>query len=220
MWVQVGQKAAGNENNFSARISTVLHFIFPSTTGWCYLTPWHKAGNLSLSLSLMHSDTHTCKSVGEERKVGTSRWRQRIGVGGRERRIIRRREEVWKVTVVPRTTTPQGSSHAALWSITIDLPSASHRHCLPHRNTQLQRCIPQLWVWIIYTSFDLKHTDQMNPYSLEHMKIRGGSIAVAEDTLMSKNCRFFPHECSENSGRFTWNPLWEKHPNRTLALKC
>lgn len=45
-----------------------------------------------------------------------------------------------KFTIVPCTLILQGSSHAALRSITIDLPSASYHHRLPLCNARRQDC--------------------------------------------------------------------------------
>lgn len=76
-------------------------------------------------------------------------------------------EVVLKVTVVPCTPTLHGSSHEALWSITIDLPSASHGRSHPHGNTQLKGCVPQLSD--MHTSSDLKPSDQMNLSGFEYI---------------------------------------------------
>lgn len=82
-------------------------------------------------------ETNATEQSRRQRESGISRWNGGISVQeARGKETIIRREAVWKVTVVPRTLTRQGSGHEALWSITIDLPSASHGRCLPHRSSR------------------------------------------------------------------------------------
>lgn len=80
-------------------------------------------------------ETNAAEQSRRQRESGISRWDGGISVPeARGKETIIRREAVWKVTVVPRTLTRQGSGHEALWSITIDLPSASHGRRLPRRS--------------------------------------------------------------------------------------
>lgn len=217
MWTHVAQKAAGNENNFSARISTVLHFIFPSATGWCHLTPWHKASShLSLSLALSHTHTRMkCHQAwgkterGWNFKMKRENWGRRRGEQDNEKKG--RGVKSHRCSPYPDTAglQPCGTLiHHYRFTISFSSPLPPTQQ---HTATGMRS--RALGLSNMHTSFDLKPSDQMNLYSSEYIHDKGWEYCCRYTD--EHELQIFPHQCTDNSGSFTWNPLWQKYANST-----
>lgn len=127
------------------------HFIFPSTTGWRHLTPWHKASSHTLSFSRSHIFRRT--------GVGVSRWKKRTGGVGVDNEKKRVGVKIPHCSPHPDTAGLQPCStliHHYRFTITFLSPLPP---TLQHAVTVM------LWVWAMCASVDLEPNDQVNLWS-------------------------------------------------------
>lgn len=195
MWTDIVQKAAGNENSFSAQISIYVTFYLPINYWLMLPDTMTQRIKSPLSFCLMQAFTfrhHTNIKCHQARGKTETVWN------------VKMKRENWGRRRGEEDNEKRGGG------------VKSHR-CSPHPDTAgLQPCgtlihhyrftisLSSLWpptqqctatgmrspaLSDMHTSFDLKPSDQMNLYFFVVHSVRGGSAAVA--TPMSTNCRFF-----------------------------
>lgn len=192
-----------------AGLLIVLHFIFPSTAGWCHLTPWHKASSHPSRTHIQqHTDVKCHRVRGKTHRIWNFKmkrenWERRGGEEDNEK----------KGGVKSHSCSPRPDSaglqpcstliHHYRFTISFSslLPPTQMRTTTGMRSPTLNAT---------HNSFDLKPSDQMNLYGLEYIHDKRWEYCCGYTD--EHELQIFPHQHADNSGRFTW-----KSPVRVIC---